>query len=190
MAGIDISTILNDRYLRPSHVQDLINLYTGTDDNAADIDLTGYKSDYIVERDSKIDLFKTNVDTLIDATSLSEGDKTALKNDIATEITSLKSTLTTSLNNEIPDEIAQNKTDIFTTTLLEINAALAVYDDGTVSFGFTDRRCGGTGRRPGNNEPGDDPDNTTPIHCTSCDGFGKTATDNVPAINWTVTTTF
>lgn len=97
---------LPDILARPFHLQELKDEFDTGGEWAGDTytaDLSTAKAAYIVDRDTQIDATNTALDALVDATTLSAGEKTALKDSIASELAALKTDLTTELNTNIPD---------------------------------------------------------------------------------------
>lgn len=165
----------------------------------ATADLSAKRSALTTAQNTVVDSFETtndgliataitNIDALVDATSLSPEDKTALKSAIATEInttitpnyathkSNLESAVTAQITDagtpiQITEVIAQQKTHF-------VSARDLFEYEGETYFNFTDPKCKGTGWHEASQEPGADPSVTTKIRCTSCDGFGKTYEQN------------
>jgi hypothetical protein len=163
--ALDITKLQHNGYLRPPHFDDAIAVFNGESENSyTAVSLTTAKA-----------ALKTAIQTLINATSLSGGEKTGLYNDCSTAIDA-----------QISNSYTINKTDVFTEAKTQLKTAISA--DST-NFGYIDNRCGGTGRYPTNRDTGTD--DTTDKACPSCDQFGGTATANTPqSISWTVNTTF
>lgn len=164
--ALDTELLMVNGRVRPIHLDDLYALFNGQSENAyAAVDLTTSKA-----------TLKTAIQALINATSLSGGDKTALYNDCAVAIDA-----------EITNSYNVNKTAVFTEAKTQLMAAIVA---DTTNFANLDLRCAGSGRYAANKDPENASDDTTQIPCVSCDQFGYTSSANVPTTSWTVTTTF
>jgi hypothetical protein len=168
--ALDVTTLKYDKYLRPTHLEDLIAFFNGEAENTyAAVDITTAKAAFIAA-------INTAIDTIIDS-----GDTDATKK------TNAHAAILSNLNSNISNSYTVNKTDVFTEAKTQLVAAIVA--DST-NFGNFDRRCNGSGRYPANRDADEATDNTTPKHCPSCDGFGYTSIANTPSNYWSVTTTF
>ena len=159
--ALDISLILHNGYLRPTHLDDAVAVFNGQTENSyTAVSLTTAKT-----------TLKAAIDAIIDS-----GDSDAVK----------KANAQAAVDANISNTYTINKTDVFTEAKTQLKAAIAA--DST-NFSYLDNRCGGTGRYPTNRDTGTD--DTTDKACPSCDQFGRTSTANTPqSISWTVNTTF
>lgn len=198
--AISVADLFKPYRFRPVHCDDLIAIYTGNpEDDFEAVDLTTERNAVTTNQNNTVDSFETandglistaitNIDAILDASSLTGAELTAVKAAIAAEINTtidpdyptLKTDLATDLTSEIDATydvsivavLTQVKTDIETEIIAEYNGGV----------NFVDARCGGTGREP-------NPITGTMQHCVSCDGLGVTATQNSPTVStWGVVT--
>lgn len=206
--AIDWTVIYKPGRVRPPHLDDLIGIYQGEteDDFSATTDQSAVKTTINSAQSTVVDNFEIandtlistaigNIDTLVDATSLSPEDKTSLKAAIASEINTTispnyathKTNLAAEVNSGVPSTATISKVEVLEDIKDEMNNEIAA----TLNSGtnFVDPRCGGTGRYPASNDPGET--SSTDKHCVSCDGLGRTAEQNGAEVyTWSETSEF
>lgn len=133
--------------------------------------------------DALVDTLNSDIDSEIDTTIAP--DYTTHKSDLATDIdtvapdyTTLKSDLATEVNDGFDTTVTCNKSDVFDEAKTQLETAIAaIQSGGTDKFPYSCIRCGGVGFYAASN---DDENVTTLKKCNSCDGMGRTETQNIP----------
>jgi hypothetical protein len=115
--------------------------------------------------------------------------ESAISTNISEDMTALKADASTALDAEFGDLVPMDLSKA--SILADIRSELQDRVIADPALPYFDPKCRGEGRHPANKEPGQDPTNTTPMNCTSCDGFGYTAIQNEARVaNWSVLTTY
>lgn len=203
--------VLKNR-VRPSHIDDLVTWLTGESEDAYTVlNQTSAKAALTTLQDTRVDTFETANDVLIaaavtamesyvNANSTGEtinASATDLKaavagyiNAIAPDYANLKIGLAADVSTGITTIVSVNKTTILGAIKTEYLATRDLYEvDSVVYFQYNDPKCKGIGRHAYNIDPDTDQTITTPIHCNSCDGFGKTNVQNIATTTFSVTET-